>query len=655
MPNLLTRLLLEGFTSHEHTEITFTEPITVITGPEGAGKSSVGHGIEWGLTGASRSTDAGGHGYESLIGPTGAMKVGLEFSTQHGSHGPLQVLRSAGPKGTDLAVAGWKGGIKILEGKMLERLGTNGGVTKDQIHALMSSVRFFSLSTNDQKRLLVDSLGLDFDLAGLIELMRDHPKASEFVLTLQDFAGGLDDQTGVRLLTALEKAAREERTGANREVDTLTKQLEDKAKVDLPEGVTVKDKAMAESQLRGLRTERDKLLREQTQASAQVANRQRLEKEIATLGKRHDTTKAELTRLGPVKEAPKQDVSAVGEVDSEVRDLTSQRRGYEKQFADLNARCEVNEGALKRFEESPGQCVVLPTLKCAASKEGSAHLTGLRTTISTQQAELKVLEAKIEEITGTIESLAERRAKLTKPVKAEGPTQGEIDLLNANLTTLGSEIDTKSAALSAIIKSQSAASKGLAEKIPALDERIEKGEALIALIVRAEATQEGQDEKTQALAEATERAETLDALVAELGPKGVVSRLVQERLGGFVETANRTAQTITGGEYELSLIHEPDLAVLVTRAGSDGRLPVSLSDSEQIRMGAAIQVALAERIGFPLVVIDRVETLVTDEAKGNFGAAMIEIAAKGIQVIAIGTGKVPDETPEGVQYVEVGA
>jgi DNA repair exonuclease SbcCD ATPase subunit len=63
----LEELLIERFTAHRDRKIIFGKPVTIVVGPNASGKTSIKDAIEWLLTGACRSTDAAGRGYENLI------------------------------------------------------------------------------------------------------------------------------------------------------------------------------------------------------------------------------------------------------------------------------------------------------------------------------------------------------------------------------------------------------------------------------------------------------------------------------------------------------------------------------------------------------------------------------------------------------------
>lgn len=102
------------------------------------------------------------------------------------------------------------------------------------------------------------------------------------------------------------------------------------------------------------------------------------------------------------------------------------------------------------------------------------------------------------------------------------------------------------------------------------------------------------------------RAKLLDGLVKQFEPGGLPAQAMQETVGKVLDQVNEALGTFTG--FALNLSGEE---LVVTRGGVDTAVRL-LSESEKLRVGAAISVAFAKLTKFGFVIVDAADRLDPD-------------------------------------------
>jgi recombinational DNA repair ATPase RecF len=132
----------------------------------------------------------------------------------------------------------------------------------------------------------------------------------------------------------------------------------------------------------------------------------------------------------------------------------------------------------------------------------------------------------------------------------------------------------------------------------------------------------------------------VDEVERELRPEGVEGRLASQGRGRLAEVLDELGRVL-GTTVEIS----PEFEVTI-----GGRHIAAASKSEQRVAGALIQIAIADRLNFPFVVVDEVDALDADWRDGfrrTMNAATQEVAAVW-QVVALATtdAEPPGAPPE---------
>lgn len=148
----IKKIRLTNFRWHRDLEINNIPKYLIITGPNASGKSSVLHGLTWGLTGVTKHTSASGAGADTLImDGEGRAIVEIEIETASGTHTIKRSIPHA------LEVDGTRGGVK----RTMELLRTILSPLSPEVllHTFEGS-RILSMNDSDRKGLLASVIGV---------------------------------------------------------------------------------------------------------------------------------------------------------------------------------------------------------------------------------------------------------------------------------------------------------------------------------------------------------------------------------------------------------------------------------------------------------------------------------------------------------------
>ncbi|MBF7081712.1 hypothetical protein IT084_01785 [Desulfallas sp. Bu1-1] len=142
-----------------------------------------------------------------------------------------------------------------------------------------------------------------------------------------------------------------------------------------------------------------------------------------------------------------------------------------------------------------------------------------------------------------------------------------------------------------------------------LQERITRGREILRRLEIAEHGRRQAAQLQQDLETLQHEVAVADHLVKALGTGGVRKNLLGNRLSAFTNHLNSLLAACTEGRYQL--IWQNDFTPLVTRDGH--ALPMKLlSKSEQLRVGIAVQAAIAKTTGLNFLAVDEVDMLDQD-------------------------------------------
>lgn len=286
--------------------------------------------------------------------------------------------------------------------------------------------------------------------------------------------------------------------------------------------------------------------------------------------------------------------------------------------------------ALDKFQPSEG-CVLDPDFPCPQTRRKvmnriraiDVELASIPETVVKPPTgdPLAAQKARLTQINHDIPVLTERLQKAEETIAENKRRMEERDALNAQIASLAEPPADKVAAMET------------------LQARIGKGEFVLR------AAQAYWDTLSRRDAEVTKHAaleadvDRLEALCDVLGPTGARVDALRDAIGRF-ETAINASTTLFG--WQVSFVLDP------WGVSVNGRDLRTYSESEQFRIGIAVQLAIAHVSGLSFAIIDRLDML--DAKNRNLATKMILAAPVG-QVFILSTREESQALPNGSGFI----
>jgi hypothetical protein len=637
-----TGIVLRNFRSHQDTHLDLHSPVTIIHGPNAAGKSSVIDAIHLALLGYCRGTDERGAGVKDLIADgEKEAKIGLDMLGESAaSDVPAEV-----PMTIEITPGGarWQLGKGYLPAlKARDIIAASLGFDRDALHACLDVHGFLGLHHARQKDLLLKALGLD-----------------------------LSD------MDARFEQAKLDRAAAKRTLAALVAPI-----IPPDPGYT---EAEIRDQLAEVRVELEQLIAERGRTAGAA---EQAAAEIQSIDARLAGAPSKATAAKARKEADKlRDLldglrSAAAALDAKEADLLARNAALCDErsrleapprktnpapeeaalLAERSAIAAAAEAVKKMASSHGGEncCLISNLIPCKIDGSGrealTRHFAGMLEKVDARirtaaDAASAAREQRVKVIAGEVDGLLAEIAEIRKGRELSGIPGKEADLRRAEKVLDDFCASEKDRARLAELRAAGfgdsipPAAGQLDEQIAAARARIQKGEQLAVIARQREAVlRQARDTDEHRLA-AESLLEKAEADVLRLGPGGERLQMIAAAVSPMLDTANRVVRCLG--------LPGVEIAVDPWRIGIPGRDAELLSTSEQMRLALGLQIALARATGIGMIALDGAEIL---DADGRAGLA--EIAAAGLldQLIICTTTDaefVPPEIP-GVEFVGIG-
>lgn len=616
----LIALRLQDFLNHHNTEIEFGQ-LTVVAGQNNAGKSAVKDAIEMVLTGTVRTTDRTGRDAADFI-RAGAGHFQLEAVVDAAGHDGtgdggesrprLTISRSkscAGDHVLDVVEdegRTWEGSIPQKQKVLYDVLGAEAGVIRACLHAGRLPV----MKPDEQEALIFGTLGLEFTDAQVCELLQESGATEDDVQLL--FAGHdltflakpKQEAYGPEIFDETYKFAYEKRRQAKRDLGTADEEFEHASQRatalerEQPRLAKLDDEWLKRNRatLKALEDERDKLNRANGRAEALPELIERDKVRIAELEVQISEAKAWQTDYDKfMKGARASNLDRQVEVTQD--DVDTKLRSIEATKHDLSSV----DSAIKSFSGDTPTCPLAQT-KCPMTKDAQKELL---TSLRAQRTKLKKTLSGAEKDLESFKAIADhcRDLQIHRPGSSVGRLEENLGNVREDLKELESQAAEVDAA-----------------QVDELNARIEKGRGLLRTVENYEKAKLELSLRKTKRDELAQHVESWERLVKALGSGGAKLRAVEQPLQDLQIRINERLSQFASG-YAVAFETENGFELKVRTPATGDEWKKRLSTSERLRIGIALQDALAHLSGLRFLLIDNVDML-DPENRAKVGNAL---------------------------------
>lgn len=435
-------------------------------------------------------------------------------------------------------------------------------------------------------------------------------------------------------IEALHKKAYSERTILGRQVTDAGKPvpptppegMEDLADAEL--GAVEETRAELANAIADRVQEREAALE---RATPKVVDLEPFRNAVETTKAKVDATEAEVKTLPSIGDLEKE----VKRIGGKITEAEGENADIEKKRAALGVERTAAKNEVDRIAKTIGDLEKVGGQCCTC---------GTKLTTAKRDALRKELKGQHDEALAALTSIEEKIAETTDPLdlKTLRAELRETETKLLRRRTLGADVPNVLQAHETAIANLKAAEDRPSnegdpkakEEAEALAGRIAKGNARLIALVTYIANRKTYQSTAASLLETRRKHQAADDLVERLGPKGIRKALVGG--GGLqqLHTALNTIMEPLGFQVNLQPVLDLEGDPIVTTP--KGTFPLGrLSDSAQIRFGAAFGIAVAKHSKLGIVIVDRLEACTQDSYQAILG--MLE--ASGLQVLVFAPQK----------------
>lgn len=615
----LTELRLTSFRSYSETVFNTAAPRVLVAGENGTGKSTLREAVRWLLTGHNGITDARGSGAD-LLAPEHSSLIQVEATLE-----PLGLVKRRRNNGIqEFAVGDAKGEPSLQQQVLYGRLKT----TPAFLDAVLETEHFLRLHHADAKGLVLSLLDvkvvLDYEQCIMGGWCSKH--GSDAPHRYDGSAGPLREELTLEQLDARYKAAFEDRKAAKVRLRAHT--VPAKPAESFPPVVDI------EAQIAKLRAD---LAVHQQDVGMLVGKRQTLE---AALRGYADSSYASHPDVETLR-------STIQTLEAEAATLRNAREVPQPALEDRPVNFVENAFILKNQREAlmafnpKDGCVLDAQIACPLQKR---KVTGRIREIDIQLSAMPPADVAAQPITltwaavdgATSYDISTHKPDLRKmqidhdlPILRERLAQAEgIEAREAERLREIAAIQTQIAALDTPDPEKVAA-------MEALQGRISKGEMVLKAAVAYWQTMERLEKEAAQHAAMEAVVARLEGVCESLGPNGARVQALEQAIGRFTEAINASLKPF-GWTVRFDL--DPWTVVV------NQRQLQTYSESEQFRIGIAMQLAIAQVSGLSFAIIDRLDML---DAKNRSLATQMILSSPLEQVFILATREPTAPLPSG--------
>lgn len=566
------RLDLTNWRAIVHKELDFgAAPLALILGDNASGKTSICHAMRWLLTGRCPGLDKGGRGVSDFA------RHGMTHNDQMSVSGlvhlkgeTLYLTRKWSGTTTSFEVKGWRGSTTEQEAAWFQRV----GVSREVLTTVLDGEFWLRLAHGDAKALLLDLLHAE------IVVPAEVAKRPTETITL--------DECELRYQQWFQA-----RANLKRDLKNLP--------VVAPPTIPLSDREDIKKRLAKVRTDRDALI---AQRAASVGDQASVEREFTTLSAELSTLLAQVTQLGtfdgvvypePLAAAQSKREALADEAtslqtqaDLLATELDSMTVPADQSYAVLMALAEK----MKAFVPSEG-CVLHASVKCpqkaTAFAKAAKDLDRDAHAVKGAHEARVTLEGRLSELRMQAENRQRQTTTWDQRIEQIGHLLEHKDVLISKMDELSPRLPDTTTGPSP-----------LDEQIDTCDARIAKGEEILKKAEQTAREHTAFRQFSDTKLGLTKQIEEAEAQVTFYGPTGVRVASLTAAMSGLEASINKYTRPF---DFRFELSIEP-WDVRINRRSIE-----TYSESERLRIVAALQIAMAQASGIGMTILDRLDLL----------------------------------------------
>lgn len=551
----LLSISLTNFRVHLSRIINFTKKITLITGHNASGKTSIIQALEYAFTGKNECTDKGGRGASDLI-TIGQAKATIGVNVD----GVGPVVREIP---NSLSVAGLSGPVTKIQTQLYGLLQTD----EDALYCTLNSSAFLQMSPSERIgflfrlfKVVINSATLQAELSkyAIAKGFTDVAILMKNIIMPPSFSY---DTFELIYGSCFEKRKALKKVVQN--LETLVAEGNTKVSSLAASQITAEQYDQAQALLAKLKTEQLGITSElavlKHDRDAYVINKQKLDA-MAAPNKTVSIVQADIKKLQDQRTAL---IKSCSTLEAKITENSESAQRMMKLGLQKNAKCPVCTSSL-----SPGQIG-------AAQVDLGQMANQYKEDLERDEKQLEKANLELSKATAELAS-AQEYARVKSSVDAAKVDQAVI---TAKQTSLD-----------------------------AVTARLQKGEAMIQDYLTNKSVRDQFEANTKALQQEKASMAIQDFLVEAFGSNGLKQAFVQNIVSQFITRSSDRLKMLTGGTYDLNFALDNGLEIFVTTNGIK-RPTKLLSASEKLRVDIVVQDLVSYIAGLKILIIDNLEIL----------------------------------------------
>lgn len=570
----INSLKLTNFTKHEACIFNFTKKKNFIHGRNNQGKSSIKNAIAWVLTGKTDTITS--KDKYNLLTTYGQANTVVTLNMDE-----LGNITRTIPHGLKISSMIPEDNLTNTEKYLSDKL----NLTQEQILCAIYSSNFINLPSNEQKNFIFNILNFKFTKENIkeefINYCKSIPIEDYLIHSIWEYIENnksvfnFDSQSIIEDIEDYYK-------GENRSLKKDIKRLEHNINITtlpkLPNNVTIDKKKEIANRIQELTLEKENLIVSKTKLEL-------YRKEIQ-----------ELTLVAAKKDEIQDIPESLIDINKNIESNTSLIQEIKTKITELTTNCNISKDLLIKMKNFNGDCPVFNNIKCNLKDEFiTVIINNTNKEIERLSKEIDENKVKQTELENTIKLYKEKKDKKEK-----------YNSLYKEVIEAYKKLENKENVDPKINEIQ--------EKIDNINNKIVQGNTLLNNIITYETIEKSILNNKRELQSCIDKQMKCEIIIKAFQVKGIKSNLIIKESKVFLDKINETLAKLTNNKYQLEFNIDEDFVINVISDKIRRNLNI-VSTSEKMRIGIAIQDAIAKFTNFKLLICDDLEILDKENKK----------------------------------------